>query len=420
MRSSLAREWWFLRRDRQAVATIVAAFFLAAVAVGMGLRDVALQEEEITALNESTRTDLQVTLADQPDAGSAAYYAFRLAYDPPSELAFAAKGVRDDLPWKHRVRILALEGQIYETDAANPELGQVGRFDYAFLISVLAPLLVILLMHDVIDGERRGNRLDLLEATAGNAGALFSLRSVLRTAVLGAALLVPFVVAAAWSGGALIDIVLLAAVTLGYLLFWTAVSLWVARRLHAGATTAAALLGVWALTVLAIPLTAAALAERWVDVPEGGEILLAQRETVNRAWDLPKSATMDAFVASHPEWEDFADIPTPFEWQWYYAFQQIGDESVADISAALRDGVRQRDRVMQRASLISPPLFVDRFFTRRARTDIRAFQAYDACVRDFHESLRKAHYPMLFGVETYDAKALLELESSRNCARDLS
>lgn len=420
MRSSLSREWWFLRRDRQAVATIVAAFLLAAVAVGMGLRDVALQEEEIAALDTSTLEDLQLTLADQPDAGSAAYYAFRLAYAPPSEFAFAAKGVRDDLPWKHRVRILALEGQIYETDAANPELGQVGRFDYAFLISVLAPLLVILLMHDMIDGERRGNRLDLLEATAGNAGAVFSLRSLLRTVLLGAALLVPFVVAAALSSASIIDTVLLMAVTLGYLLFWMAVSLWVARRLQAGATTAAALLGVWALTVLAIPLTAAAMAERWVDVPEGGEILLSQRETVNRAWDLPKSETMDAFVETHPTWKDHADMPTPWDWKWYYAFQQVGDESVADISAALRDGVRRRDQVMQRASLISPPLFVDRFFTRRARTDIRAFQDYDACVRDFHESLRKAHYPMLFGVEPYDPRALLQLESSRNCAGDLS
>ncbi len=420
MRSSLSREWWFLLRDRQAVTTMIAAFLLAIVAVGMGLRDVALQEEEIAALKSSTVEDLRVTLADQPDAGSAAYYAFRLAYDPPSELAFAAKGVRDDLPWKHRVRILALEGQIYETDPANPELGQVGRFDYAFLIAVLAPLLVILLMHDMIDGERRGNRLDLLEATAGNARALFSSRALLRAAVLGAALLIPFIVAAAWSGGSVVDTVLLIAVTLGYLLLWTAVSLWVARRLEAGATTAAALLGVWALTVLAIPLTAAALAERWVDVPEGGEILLTQRETVNRAWDLPKSETMDAFVASHPEWEAHTEVPTPFEWQWYYAFQQVGDESVAEMSAALRDGVRRRDQIMQRVALISPPLFVDRYFTRRARTDLSAFQRYDSCVRDFHESLRKAHYPMLFGVEPYDPKPLMQLESSRNCAQHAS
>ena len=420
MRSSLAREWWFLLRDRQAVATIVAAFLLATVAVGMGLRDVALQEEEIAALESSTVEDLRVTLADQPDSGSAAYYAFRLAYDPPSELAFAAKGVRDDLPWKHRVRILALEGQIYETDAGNPELGQVGRFDYAFLISVLAPLLVILLVHDIVDGERRGNRLDLLEATAGSAKSLFSSRALLKASVLGIALLIPFVAAAVWSGSSAVDIVLLIAVTLGYLLLWTLVSLWVARRMDAGATTAAALLGVWALTVLAIPLTTAALAERWVQLPEGGEILLAQRETVNRAWDLPKADTMDAFVASHPEWADHADMPTPWDWKWYYAFQQVGDESVADMSAALREGVRRRDHIMQRAALISPPLFVDRFFTRRAGTDLRAFQQYDSCVRDFHESLRRAHYPMLFGVEPYDPEPLLQLDSSRNCAQPAS
>ena len=38
MRSSLSREWWFLLRDRQAVTTMIAAFLLAIVAVGMGLR----------------------------------------------------------------------------------------------------------------------------------------------------------------------------------------------------------------------------------------------------------------------------------------------------------------------------------------------------------------------------------------------
>jgi ABC-2 type transport system permease protein len=66
---------------------------------------------------------------------------------------------------------------------------------------------------------------------------------------------------------------------------------------------------------------------------------------------------------------------------------------------------------------ISPPLLVDRMFTRLARTDTRAFQRYDACARDFHEDLRKAHYPMIFGAVPYDWTALLKLEATRDCSQ---
>ncbi|MEO0580188.1 MAG: DUF3526 domain-containing protein, partial [Pseudomonadota bacterium] len=356
------------------------------------------------------------TLADQQDAGSADYYGFRLDVSPPSALAFAASGVRDELPWKHRIRSLALEGQIYENDAGNPELVQLGRIDYAFLISVLAPLLVILMLHDVVDAERRQNRYDLLAVTAGSVRPLLRWRVLLRAVALATALLVPFVAAAVWSRAATADIVAIVAATLLYVLAWASVALWVARRLPSATATAATLLGGWTVFVLVIPLTAGALAERTIDVPQGGELLLQQREIVNRAWDLPQNATMEAFDATHPEWAGQTITYEGFNWMWYYAFQQVGDQSVEDISTALRVGVRERDAFMGRAALLSPPLLIDRLFARLADTDIAAFQRYDRCVRDFHASLRKAHYPMLYGVEPFDVDKLLALDKTRTCS----
>ena len=126
---------------------------------------------------------------------------------------------------------------------------------------------------------------------------------------------------------------------------------------------------------------------------------------------------MDAFVASHPEWVDHAHVSETFEWKWYYAFQQVGDQSVSDLVEALRDGVRKRDRVMGTVAWISPPLLVDRMFTRLAQTDIAAFQRYESCARDFHERLRKAHYPMLFEATPYDWEVLLNLEATRDCSQ---
>ncbi|MEM8984187.1 MAG: DUF3526 domain-containing protein [Pseudomonadota bacterium] len=416
MPSELAREWWFLRRDRQAIVTVIAAFLLAVVTIAIGFADVSAQRAAIAALEQSTIVDLENTLAEQSDAGSAAYYGFRLAVSPPSALAFAASGIRDELPWKHRIRSLALEGQIYENDAGNPELNQLGRIDYAFLVAVLTPLLVILLLHDVVDAERRQNRFDLLAVTAGDVRRVIFSRVLLRAVVLAVALLLPFIVAGFAAGAAIGDVLTIVVAAFVYVLAWALVVMWVAQRMAASTTTAATLLGGWTVVVLVVPLAAGALAERSIAVPQGGEILLEQREVVNGAWDLPEATTMQAFEATHPEWAGQTMTYEGFNWMWYYAFQQVGDQSVAEMSTALRDGVRARDAFMGNAAWLSPPLLIDRLFTRVANTDVAAFQRYEQCVRDFHETIRKAHYPMLYGVEPFDVDKLLALEKTRVCS----
>ncbi|MEL7312754.1 MAG: DUF3526 domain-containing protein [Pseudomonadota bacterium] len=415
MLHDLKREWWFFCRDRQAVATIVTAAILAVGVVWLGLADVAAQRDEIAFLSATTQSELETALAHQGDAGSAAYYGFRMALAPPNELTFAARGVREELPWKHRLRILALEGQIYESDAGNPELEQTGRIDFAFLISVLAPLLVILLLHDVVDGERRHKRLDLLTATAGVASSWASRRVLIRTAMLSLALVLPLMFAALLTGAAPDDVIQLSLISAAYVTAWGYVVLFVAHRIESAATVATTLLCIWVTLTLLIPLGGATYAERQYPVPEGGQILLQQRETVNDAWDLPHTQTMNAFAASHPEWQAHTKLDDGFDWKWYYAFQQLGDESVADLSRELRDGVRARDQVMAKVAWLSPPLFVERRFSRLARTDITAFQNYESCARDYHAYLRHAQYPMLFGVEQFDLDKLLALESVRYC-----
>lgn len=69
-----------------------------------------------------------------------------------------------------------------------------------------------------------------------------------------------------------------------------------------------------------------------VPLPRGGEILLTQREFVKDSWDLPKEATMKLFLEKHSEWSAYTNVNRPFEWKWYYAFQQVGDQEVEALS----------------------------------------------------------------------------------------
>ena len=138
------REVAFLSRDRSVWVWWLVVVCLSALAVSAGLSEVSQQKASIARLVEADRADRMAVLKAQKDWGGAAYYSFHFTFDPPSDFAFAALGRRDDAPWKHRVRMLALEGQIHERDAGHPVLALTGRFDFAFLAAFVLPLLVAL------------------------------------------------------------------------------------------------------------------------------------------------------------------------------------------------------------------------------------------------------------------------------------
>ena len=82
--------------------------------------------------------------------------------------------------------------------------------------------------------------------------------------------------------------------------------------------------------------------------------MLAQRQAVHGAWDLSPEATMEKFFRAHPEWKHTAPLPSGFHWKWYYAFPQLGDESVALQVAAYREGLLARQRWTARLGWLLP------------------------------------------------------------------
>ena len=406
---ALRREAAFVARDRTVWTWWLVVLGLSVLAVTAGLHEVRQQQATIARLLDADRADRQATLAAQPDWGSAAYHGFHLTVDPPSDFAFAALGRRDDMAWKHRVRMLALEGQIHERDAGHPVLALIGRFDFAFFAAFVLPLVLIMLLHDLRAAERVAGRHDLLVATAGRASRLWPLRAGLRAGGVFIAAVVPLAVGAMLSGTPAATLGAAGALLLAYLLGWAALCTRLAAWAKSGEVVLATLLGLWILLAVLIPSAGRIAIDRAVPVPSGADILLTQREAVNDAWDLPKATTMDAFVARHPQWAAQALVERPFEWTWYYAFQQVGDQQAEALSRAYTEGRLARDRLAGRLALVAPPVLLARGFEALAGTDLRAALAYEARVRAFHAALRDFHYPRLFRREPFDPAALAAL-----------
>lgn len=407
MIAALSREGRFMLRDRAAVVWLALAFALSVAAIAFGIAEVREQRATIAALVEEDAADRANAIAGQSDWGGVAYNAFHLTYAPPSDFAFAALGQRDASPWLHRVRMLALEGQIHEADTRNADFGLIGRFDFAFLTATVAPLLLILLLYDLRSAERVAGRHDLLLATAGSERAVWLPRSAVRFGALMLALLVPFWVGAAIEGASAFVVARASAVVLVMLGVWWLITDRLGRRNTAPATILTTLIGVWLALALLLPALAKAAIDARYPVPEGGEILLLQRESVNSAWDIPKQATMEPFLARHPEWAEYATIERPFEWKWYYAFQQVGDQAAGPLARQYRAARLARDAAAGKAALVSPASLLERYFQHLAGTDAGAMIAYEDAVRAYHARLRAFYYPLLFRDEPYDP-ALLE------------
>ena len=402
----MIREFRFMLRDKAVWVWLSLAFVFSVTAVTLGLNEIDQQRTEIAELIQLDQIEREVTLSEQADWGSAAYYTFHITYDPPTDFAFAAIGQRDVSPWKHRIRMLALEGQIYETDANNPDFALIGRFDFAFIASLIAPLLVILLLFDLRSGEQVAGRLRLIEASVGNPKKLWRMRAGLRIGALAIALCMPLIICGLISGASLSILLLCAAAVCLYLVFWTILTLWLTPATRTGAYNLTIMLGVWLLLCAVVPASLTQIIERAVPVPDGGDIILTQREAVNDAWDQPRAATYDPFIERHPEWADYTawDVEDGFEWKWYYAFQQVGDQTAQPLSQAYRAGQARRDRLAKWSSLISPATLLQRTMEHLAGTDMRAAIAYEQSVRDFHADLRAWYYPRMFKSEDFDAE----------------
>lgn len=388
-----------LLRARLALFALLLLGALTIAGIVAGFAEVERQRAAIAAIAKPQTEDIGAIAAwvdKSRDPGSAAYYSFHPTWDPPSPLAFAAIGMRDVAPYMLRVRALGLEAQIYDGDNFNPQLALPGRFDFAFVLVFLAPLFVIALFHDLVSSEREAGRARMLGALPGTRRRLWLRRGGLRFALLFVALALPFATAAVLSSASPVAILAILGVTAGYLLFWIALSVLVSRLRWSSVANAATLAACWLVLVLVLPTLGHVAINRAIKVDQGAEIALAQREAVNRAWDIPREETMRLFYASHPHWAGSPPLPADFHYKWYFAFHQVGDESVADRVRAWRRGLERRDAAARTLGWVLPSVGVQAIVTRLAQTDLAAQLAYQDRIRAYHARLREFYYGYLF------------------------
>jgi len=118
---------------------------------------------------------------------------------------------------------------------------------------------------------------------------------------------------------------------------------------------------------------------------------------------------MDAFFERHPEWSDYKPVKSSFEWPWYFAFQQVGDQKTQHLASDYYEGRLKRNRIAAWASVLAPPALFERILQSLANTDVNASFAYEESVREYHAALRAFYYPKFYRNEPFDKVKLENL-----------
>ena len=359
------------------------------------------------------RNKLLAKIAEGDTWSAAPYSARGLIALPPAPLADLAVGRSDLDPRTAEATTFAQTHSLFRNyQIASPLALALGRFDLAFVVQVLLPLLIVALGYGLM-AEERERGLDRVLAVQG-----VSPRRLLAARVLGRATLVLapllLVIAALFAVGdaalgspaqrsARFGLALL--LIIGYAAFWWALVAWIGSwRLREGQTLLA-LLAAWVLLVLALPAVAG-LSARAAHPPPSRFALIAEARAQEIAGTQRSEALLGEYAHDHPTWTPRRP-PACRRGRNRYSWCRA--RSTRAWHRCWRASTPRSPRNSARSNAgqyASPALIVQRGMMTAAGTDERRNAAFRTQAHDYFRGYREHTGAMMLAGKTLDAENL--------------
>lgn len=394
-------EFKLLFKQRAVWLMMLLSLLLTFLSLQNGWQNIAHIRHEIQHAQHEEQVRKQAQLqayTQQGDAGEVGYYVFHNVYQHPADWSFIALGNRMVTPYVQRIRLLGLQGQLYDGESHHPEYVMIGSFDYAFWLIFFAPLLCIALMHDLKASEHQAQRLVFLGSLLNQPARFWLKRVAVRWSIISCSLCLPLVVFTLLQGLPLAPLLTVLGVTLSYTLFWSVICALVSLRASAlnASFNAMVLASLWLFICMVLPNFAQAWLHDQHPVQDGSDIALQHRQLVHSAWDLPKEATLQPFYQLYPQWQATPAVTGRFHWKWYYAFQHMADVKLSALVQQREQALLERNAASENIAMLLPSLWVQQKLENIAESNVPHLLRYRQQVAGFHTQLRHYFYPYLF------------------------
>lgn len=309
---------------------------------------------------------------------------------PPAAMASVSIGQAEAYPYTADVVALGDRTQLFRNvwaDIGNPAARAAGRFDLAFVIVFLLPLVILAASYDLWSRERERGIAALVLSQPVAVGRLIAVKALARGGVVLLPAGVILVGAAAWSGAeSLAGLGLLSLVILAYGGFWLAVAVLIgcfARRTTEAAIAAG---GVWLLIVVMAPSLTLAAVNLAVPPPSQMQLatdVKARLAATARQQTLHRRSASTAVRSSTPVIPDHV--------REAYADLLATDLDLAPLIESHERAQDARRRVLDNVRLLMPAVAVQDALDRIAGSDADRALAFQDQVHAFWQARRLLH-----------------------------
>jgi ABC-2 type transport system permease protein len=297
---------------------------------------------------------------------------------------------------------------IKNNEIENPTNLLAGRFDVAFVIIYLYPLLILTLSYNLISSEKEQGTLMMLLSQPVALKSIVMAKIALRaTVILSLAVILSMVGVlltgtGATSSDSLLRLFLWTLVVTAYGGFWFSLAGAVNAFGNSSATNAITLSSVWLTLVMVVPSLLNLVITSIYPTPPRVEFVRAMRQAWIEA-DARSDKLAAQFYRDHPELvpEDSSPDIRKYAATAFYAAQEEIDQRLEPIIVRFEEQLNRQQRTIGRFRFLSPALVMQEALCDIAGTGTSRFRHFRNLVEEFHGVWRNYFVPKLFRKEKF-------------------
>jgi len=422
LRSLMKFEWRNLSADRTPLLIVLLLGSAIAYGAWNGGRWVDFQRTTIQAALAEERGRLaavraEIPLLERGEKKVTAYYDSRLPQSfgrnmglryvvmPPAALGAMAIGQSDLYPYYFKVSTNSKQTFVNSDEIENPVHLLSGRFDLAFVVLYLFPLVILAFSYNLLSGEKEAGILALALSQPISLRRLVLAKLATRAlfVILLAALLTVTGIllggADLLATGAFPRLVSWLALTLAYGAFWFALAIAINALGRSSATNAIALAGLWLLFVVVVPAVLNVLVKAAFPVPSRVELIQAMRVAGDQA-TRASSQLLARYMEDHPELAPpQKDSAGPDYGTLLVAVNDATERSVQPVLEQFDRQVAAQQQMVDRFRYLSPTIVAQSGLNDLAGSSVHRYQHFLRQVDAYHQSWRAFFVPRILRKE---------------------
>jgi ABC-2 type transport system permease protein len=327
---------------------------------------------------------------------------------PLEPLAFTSVGQFDLLPLVDNASIRTRQRTLADKYGLESPLSLLaGRFDTAFVVIYLLPLLLIAVTYNLVSLEREQGTLPLLAVQPTGLERILARKLVLR----GAAILLPSAAVALaaiaiwarpWSSDTVLRLLLWLLVVVLYAGFWLTLGMWINTLRMTSTANAIVLIALWLLFVGVVPSGLNVVISSIRPTPSRLELLAAIRDkSIDQRRDGKHLA--EQFYAEHPEIVPVSGVVMNLDITGTMTHIEQ-DRRTLPLEREFELRLSEQQALVRSLRFFSPAIVMQEILNDLAGTSLLRYQNFRDQARAFRERWTGFFHPLIFGrMELYPA-----------------